>query len=261
MSIAEDSDLQRGSTGDMARWSWTVALAGVACALAVCGLALLLLDARGKANRYPPDGTVVRQVITASTGPEAMYRLEQSGMKGAYIIQLGTNPAAAPMGFASAVPTDSAADGRIYPFPVVDAQRFYVQNLSSETYMTVALRTGLARRVDHVVPPGLYDTIRQSALSEPDPDIIVQTDRVRINLQGEVRQVFPVMPRTREPFVLLVNASYFSEVAPEEAARSLTPYLSLLTYIVVSEDLDDTSIDDAVRGRAGEFIALMVGAG
>ena len=85
--------------------------------------------------------------------------------------------------------------------------------------MLVAARTNLARKVDHVVDASLFEQVRQSALTDPSPDIRATEDSVRVNLQGEVRRILPRLPRTREPFALLVNASYFSQLSPRQLAK------------------------------------------
>lgn len=251
------SHMSKSRLGDPVGFSWPVAIVGIVAIAVVCALTLVLLDNVGRSARRPVDGTVVGQLISASTGAEAMYRLEQTGLRAAYIIQMGTNAAYEPLDFSAAISTESIRPDSVYPLRVVDAQRFYVENLNSQTYMIVAARTGLARKIDHVVPPALYEEIRQSASEGSDSDITVMRDHVRINLEGEVRRVLSAMPKTNERFVLLVNASYFAQATPEEVAEILRPYSAHMTYIVVSEDQDDPTIGAATRDRAKQFIALL----
>lgn len=249
-----------GQVSDRVRtMTWPIAAISIVALMLVCALALLMLDAQGRSARVPHDGTVSRNLIVASTGVEALARLEQTGMKGAYLIQLGADSAFAPVDFSSSIPTDSIRADAVYPFRLVDVQRYYVENLRSDNYMLVAARTGLARKVDHVVAPGLFQEVRESALRDSSPDITVLRDSVTINSSGEVRRILPRLPRTSERFVLLVNASYFAQIAPETLAEALQPFLAQISYIAVSEEQDDPSVDAATREQARRFVELLAG--
>lgn len=238
--------------------SWSFALWGLFALALVLVASVLGLGVLGTSGRVPRDGAVQDQLIMASSGIDALARLEQTGMRGAYLIQLGTDSAFSTLDFASAIATDSILPDRAYPFPLVDVQSYYVQSLRPDNYTLVAARTGLARKVDHVVSPQLFNQVRESALSDPDPDISVAGDSVRINLQGEVRHILPRLPRTKERFAILINASYFSQTTPEALLEALRPYFGQISYIAVSEDADDPSVEPAARDSARRFVDLLV---
>lgn len=254
-ALAADDAHHVGSAFTM---TWPLALLGLGTLMLVCILTLITFDNWGRSVRNPPDGSADRQLITASSGVEAIVKLEAAGLRGIYLIQLTTNEAFAPVEFASAVATDAGKPGHVYPAPAVDVEQYFVQSLNSENYMLVAARTGLARKVDQVLPPSTFERARKSLLAEGDSAITVTVDSIRMNAEGEVRHLLPSIPSTEEDFVLLVNASYFSEVSPQKLASDLRPFASRISYIAVSTDEDDNWVDDAARQRAMEFTELIV---
>ncbi len=237
--------------------TWPVCLMSVGVLVLACALAFVTLDNWGRSRRVPRDGSGRHELFVAGSGIEALSKLEQTGMRGAYLIRLGASPAFARIDFTGAVPTDSVKPGRAYPPPAVDVQRYYVQNLQPANYMLVAARTELARKIDQVLPPSVFGQFREASLANPSPDVTVGTDSVRIDSEGEVRHVLSRLPETTEDFALLVDASYFSETSPQHLLDELRPRASQISFIAVSTDDGDPQVDDATRQRTREFASLV----
>jgi hypothetical protein len=232
----------------------------VAAALAVvaalaCALALARLHAAGVASRAGGSprrlGDPALQVITVRTSRELHAALVEQGVRGRVLVSVGRY-----LHFRE-MPTDAAWAGNDrLPLRVFDLVPAYEERVDRMSHLWLAVRAGLAREVRHVVPPATFREKRAAALAEDTDVVSIGAHEIVLHHWGARRTISDRLPRSAEPVVLVIDASWF-ELGDAGALRRDLERSGLTADLVAISLAED---DPAVGARSrDELLALAAG--
>ncbi len=131
--------------------------------------------------------------------------------------------------------------------------------LSSRNFLFMAMRTGIAREVIHIVPDEIYfERYRRQA-----EGVTVRENETYVPFFGSPRTITTLsfFEARREPVLLYISASFFREYEPEELFGQLLGKGLKTDYAVLCMSFDDADVGDEERLRLKRFEMLLGGAG
>lgn len=233
---------------------WLMAL-GIA---ALCVLALWYADASGRSARRGPDARGPR-VLTANTSRELYALLTASGAHGARLVYLSA--------YLHFVPEDAAPEsvvvGSFVPIPGHSLLRAYEHGLDHTNFLWLLMQAGVARRVEHVLPPGKYASRMKDA--EGVSGLWVRDGYALTHEYGSARVLSPApMPSDNADVLLLgIDASYMAHAGAEDvlgmiASSGMSPDLVVLNMALDNPDVTESG-REGLRALAPEVEALAGG--
>lgn len=236
---------------------WGLVVAGLALiAVSIVG-SLIAFDQYGRSSRVPLAAGGAPEVLLAPTGPAAVLSLESRGVRGARVLEAGRQLSAKPVDLGGVVTTNVAE--AVYPPPALDAAAAYRSLISTDNYLYVATRLGVARRLERLTTMADF-TARLEAGEEAGVEgAQAGATAIHLNENGETRFVYATLPRIDDDIVLLVNASYFLDGTPEQLRQELRKSGARLGLVVIVTDEGDPTVDDAARDKAVQFGELIAG--
>jgi len=233
---------------------WLMALAIVA----LCALALWYADASGRSARRGPDGSQTR-VLTVSNSRELYTLLSGSGAHGARLVYMSAHLHFVPE---DAAP-ESAVAGSFVPIPGYSLLAAYERGLDHTNFLWLLMQAGVARRVEHVLPPGEYASRMRDA--EGSAGLWVRGGHAITHEYGSARVLSPApMPSDNADVVLLgMDASYMAHAGAEDvlgmiASSGMSPALVVLNMALDNPDVTESG-RETLRALFPEIESLVGG--
>lgn len=215
-------------------------------ALALVAMLLTLVGREGREWPVPSE----RRVVIVRTSADLLAELEASGVRGATLVYLSRFLHFVPV--ARAVPADAL---RI-PVETFDLGEAHVSRVDPKNVLWLALESGVAREVVHVLPAEDYFQKRQ-ALSAGGADIWFEHDRVVTHSTGSRRTIADSVPLDRldGPFMVAVDASYLDGESPGDVDTVLATVDLESVPIILNRAEDNPDVSDFGRRRL-DLLAL-----
>lgn len=133
----------------------------------------------------------------------------------------------------------------------------YERHLNHENVLWVAMQNGLARKIHHVLPPNGYARKKEELLGAAGGYF---SEGVYVTSYfGGLRYISDRPPRTREPVVILVDASYMAETNAPALVRGLWESGLKVDSLIFCMAEDSPDVSDDERGRLREAARLFAG--
>jgi len=220
---------------------------------ALVGAAVLFLQAiNGKATaarRWPAaERSVVRTAIQADG-----YRIfKESGLWGAHVVHFGRH--------FHLMPYFPHERSEPVPFPIVthDVRPLYEQGIDSHSWLFIANRNGLVRKVTAVLPDS--DFREKVDAMESDVSFRAYRGGYRGYAYDMPREIYPVsnFACPDEPVVVNVDAGAFVDgVRPEMLSAALQQQCPDIRMLLLVDSTDNAAVTDEMREDLGRFQALV----
>jgi hypothetical protein len=231
-------------------------------ALAIAGLCMLALwyaDASGRNARRGPDSAQPR-VFVVSESRELYTLLTSSGVHGARLVYMSA--------YLHFVPVDAEPEsdlaGSFVPIPGYNLLGAYERVLDHTNFLWLLMQAGVARRVEHVLPPDEYAGRMRSA--EGSAGLWLRDGYALTHEDGSPRVMSPaLLPSSdRADVVLLgIDASYMAHAGGADVLRmiaspGMSPALVILNMAVDNPDVTESG-REAMRALSPEVESLVRG--
>lgn len=227
-----------------------------AVALLACAAALHRLGERGAARRIhgapSRPAALARDASVTRTARELHARYARLGGRGRVLVSASRYLHFQDPGL------DAPVSSR-FPLHLSDVVSAYEGRVDVTSHLWVAMRSGIAREIVHVVPPATLAEKRAAARRDDTDVVSVGEHEIVLHHWGSRRVISDAVPSLAEPAVLLVDASYFEVVEPGELLGRIER--SGLTVDVLALCLAEDNPEVGARGREGlaRFAALLEG--
>lgn len=143
-----------------------------------------------------------------------------------------------------------------FPIRVFDLPDRYEKRVTPQNLLWIALQTGIARRIHHLVPPDTLD----EKLGQIGPRPVgarVRGRRILTHEHGSPRVVADAFPVAPEPVLLSVDASYFEARDPGEFLEEMRRASLNADRIVLCRSEDNEEVGPEARARLDELAARL----
>lgn len=211
------------------------------------------LDRHGRRARvFLPPGPSGEPPLAAMVldDPVAVYRWwRELGVAGRIVLYAGDR-------WSSLVPPqlELPLENAAYPMAVVNpAAVIEREQLTADTFLYVASRTGVARRVDALLSPEGFREMR--AVAADARNAAVEPDRLFMTSNGFPRTFYHSagLRTAGEPVLLYVGASWFRTGTAEELGRALTRAGMRADVVAICLERNDASLPPAARDALVRF--------
>ncbi len=233
--MSSESDSKATSTPDSSTGGWFNVGFGVLVVAALIGSALFL-SARGGASRFVEADT--RQVSTSRGLVDATDDLRARG-----VVVLG---ASAHLGY-TPVELKTPPNALKWPIEERDLNAYFRAGVSRDSWVWVLAKTGVARRIDYLMPEAEYARRVAEGRAKGFPGISADGTSILANDEGYLRHISDRISREGGPLLLVVDASYFDFATPDELFARLSELSTLPTAVVMNAAKDDPNVSDAAR--------------
>lgn len=217
----------------------------------LCFLLLVSIDRKAAAKRKIPEG---RQQQVVRVGSQAdVYRIfKAAGLWGAHVVHFGQH-----FYLMSYFPHEQSSP---VPFPIesADVRPLYEQGIDSHTWLFIANKTGLVRRVTAVIPAAVFRD-KEEAL-EKDFSFRPHRGGFQGYSYDMPREVFPVSDFLcpEGPVVVNVDAGVFvDDLRPERLYASLKQRCPDIRMFLLVDSRDDKEVTDEMRKDLSTFEGLV----
>lgn len=235
-----------GARAPLARRGWAAVAGSLVLAVGSLGFLAALgwwgASIRERSLEAPADGG--RGVLTVDSQADVYPAYRAMGGRGLQVVHLNRR-----FNMVETIPRELT---RTRPFPLAlrDPAAVFEGELTADTWLYVATRTGLVRGVVSVLPGstfrGLLDALRQS----PDFSGDGRSFRGRIVEAPRIVTTLERLPALDGPVVVNVDAGYFVDRAvPGAVALALRRAYPDVRALVLVRSLDEPGIDEDMRGR------------
>jgi len=199
-------------------------------------LAVVILSSVGTGSRR-----VDAVLATSDTAQEVVTAAGEMHAHGCVLLV-----ATQDLGYASYLssPTPEALK---WPVDVPD----YVAEMTSvsqrDNWAYVLARTGVARRIDYVLPESAYRAKVEAGRAGGFPGIARDGSHIAANDEGYLRYISTRPMKLGSPLVLIVDASYFIQGTSEELLSSMNQLPTLPAAVIIYRATDDPEVTDDVR--------------
>lgn len=146
---------------------------------------------------------------------------------------------------------------RKFPLRMKSKVGEYERHVGHENILWVAMQNGIARKIHHVLSPDSFARKMQELRGTPGGYF---TEGAYVtNYFGGLRYISDKAPRTREPVMLLVDASYMAETDAQGLVRSLRESGLKVDSLVFCLAEESPDVSDAERDRLREAARLFAG--
>lgn len=214
-----------------------------ACALALAGLQRHGVGGRvhGAGHRIGDPELPVRAVRTAG---EVWASLVRAGGRGRVVVSISRY-----LHFQAV--DDDAFWRRATALPIelggLDA--YHAERVTDATRLWVAVRTGVAREVVHILPWPTWREKRAAALVDATDVRAVSDGEIVAHLWGSRRTLTASVPSSTEPVLLEIDASYFELSDPVQLLQDLVRAGLEADLLILNSAEDNPAVTE--RGRAG----------
>jgi hypothetical protein len=219
--------------------------------IVICLLFLIIIDRKATAMRYMPAG---RNMTVVRVGSQAdVYRVFQAaGLWGAHVVHFGQH--------FYLMPYFPHERSNPVPFPIetYDVRPLYEQGIDSHSWLFIANKTGLVRKVTAVIPDAAFRE-KVNAL-ESDFSFRPHRGGYRGYSYDMPREVFSISDFIcpAGPVVVNVDATVFVDgVKPEKLYAALQQRCSDIRMFLLVDSKDDTAVTDEMREALGTFQELV----
>lgn len=193
------------------------------------------------------------EVVAVERPEEAFRAWTRRGLRGRVVVTFSRRLNFLETGETRLIPPTSP-----FPVPVANLARLAEKELSTDTFLFVAMKSGVARELIQVVPDSDMAAKRDAAAAE---GLVFRQGRLHLPVMGSPRSItspaFFIPPR--EPVLLYVNASFFRDVAPDELLRLLVRTGTTTDCVVLASSPDDGEVSQGERERLLAFKRLLEG--
>jgi hypothetical protein len=227
--------------------------AGIAAAFILTVFVLLTAGTRSRTIGHGGDPGDVRVPKTVVDTPAQAYEhWKQGQLRGRIVISFSRTLDFVDVDDLSLIPPGSG--DRVFNLAQSAESRLDDRNL-----LFMAMRTGIAREVIHVVPGSLYADKIEAAKADRDASIV--SGKIRAPFFGSPRSIMPasLLKAPAEPVLLYINASFFLDEDPE-ALFLLLRDKRIVTDAVVLCRAGAVNAGTALeRKRFNSFVAMLGG--
>jgi hypothetical protein len=215
---------------------------------------MLMLATVGRRGRVHPAGDGLRISIISS--PEEAYRRwHASGERGRVVVSVSR--------WLNFVDIDDGAlipKGNPVPLRVTNLAAGLEKLLSPENFLCLAVKTGIAREIIHLVPDEEYPA-RLASVREVE-GAMLKGDAIMAPYIGTPRRITTLrrFKRGGEPVLLYLNASYFRYSTPEDVLAQLRKSSVSIDAAVLCLSDRDPAVSPEERDRLRRFALLLEGA-
>lgn len=214
---------------------------------------VLALSAVGRRGRAPAVGDGTRVVMVSS--PEDVYRCwYATGERGRVVVSLSRW-----LNFVDIDEGPLLPKGNPVPLRVTNLAAGVRKQLSPENFLCLAVKTGIAREIIHLVPDEEYPA-RVAAVGVVE-GALLQGDTISVPYIGTPRRITTLKKfrREGEPVLLYLNASYFRHYAPETVMEQLRLSAVRFDGAVLCLSDGDPAVSPEERDRLRRFARLLKG--
>lgn len=234
------------------RLSSGVAIGVVSAAILVVALiSLVWVQWTGRqARRFAGEPVALSAEILpiheANTSLEVLELWRRAGVRGRRVVHLSR--------FLHFVSVDNVVPPGLEKFPVAtfDLVEAYKSRVDPRNWLWVALQEGLIREIVHVLPPADLESRRRSLVGAGS-GIWFEGDAILTHELGSRRRLMSRLPRSREPVLLTVDASFLELVPPESLGQSLRKSPLQTDLFVLSYSSDNADVTDEGRQGLDQF--------
>lgn len=218
-------------------------------AFLLAGFAATRVAERGRSLGTPGRPTVVR--VGDAKGLLAAW--DSRSIHGATVISVSGS-----LGFTPVLYDTDVVPRPGYPVQLIDLAETYRSRIVRANRMWVAMHTGVARNLYHVLPESVLASRVADGRVRGLPGISADGRHVAANEEGYVHPIGADVPHVSEPVVLVVDATYFEHGSPEGLKKALDA--AGLTYglVVLDRATDDPTVDARARAGLDRFDTLFV---
>lgn len=221
-----------------------------AAIIAAAVLLLLAINVKAIAARKLPSAE--RSVVRIATQAEGYPVFKEAGLWGAHVVHFGQHFYLMPY-----FPYERTNP---VPFPIEthDIRPLYEQGLDSHSWLFIANRNGLVRRVTAVIPDSNFKEKVDAFKS--DFSFRAYRGGYRGYLYGMPREVFPISDFVCPvgPVVVKVDAGVFIDgIRPETLASAIQQQCTDIRMIVLVDSTDDPEVTDGMRKSLDTFQGLV----
>lgn len=212
----------------------------------------IVLDHLGTRSRvirkeYLFDNAQVKK-WTVDYPDQAYYVWKENGFKGRVILSVSRR-----LNFVS--PQSELS----IPLSGVPLEQVFEQVIKPENFLRVAMNTGIAREIVHLLPRFEFDEQFSNATNKSEAT--AANGIINAPYFGSPRTIttLPLSKPPKEPVLLFINASIFRDYTPEELHKQLVASGINADAIIYCRSLDDKQISDEERARLRDFELMMGG--
>jgi hypothetical protein len=144
-----------------------------------------------------------------------------------------------------------------YPVKRLNLSKEYEKRVNNKNVLRVAMKTGIARMIYHLVSPEVYkeqtrlieDGIRDGTIK----DIWLSADKISTHERGSERVVTVSMPDLSESVLLVLDASYFSYADEGILNRLLNESKIETDLLIFNLERDNADVTMLERQRLKAF--------
>ncbi len=189
--------------------------------------------------------------LSVNYSDEAYKVWQQKGFKGRVVVALSRRLNFVNNGMENLIPPMS------FPLKVFNLSKAIEGRLKSDNFLFVAMETGIAREIISVVPEKIYPEKREAA--KGIEGVSVKEGRIKVPNLGSPREitVMPFFKATKEPALLYISASFFSDYEPGELLGLLKKAGIKTDLVILCRSLDDNDVTDKDREKLRVFEMLL----
>jgi hypothetical protein len=192
------------------------------------------------------------QIFIANDSAELYSLWKDRGMYGRIVVNVGNY-----LHFVAIDRGDIYQQRSEYPVSRLSLADEYEKMVSNRNVLRVAMQSGIARAIFHVVSPEVFkekyalveNGLREGSLN----NIWLSDDRIITNERGSERIITTVMPYTREPVLLVIDASFFSYGDEDLLSRILNESDLETDLLIFNLEAGNTNVAMDARRRLKEF--------
>jgi hypothetical protein len=225
------------------------------CSALLLAATLVGLAAWGKSSRSAgPAVTIGRgrvEVISVPRPEDAFLTWSRRGYRGRVVVTFSRRLNFLETGETRLIPATSA-----FPVQVGNLSRLAEKELAKENFLSIAMKSGIARELVQVVPESEMAGKIAAAAAE---GVTPRHGMLKLPVQGSPRTITtPVSFVTpKEPVLLYVNASFFRETELADLLRLLEGRGLATDCVVLATSDDDPEVTPVERERLKVFRGLL----
>lgn len=186
-------------------------------------------------------------VIHVADSRELVDALAATGTRGVVVLS-----ATADLGY-SPVQLASPSDLLRWPIETRDLREHYTAGVSRVSWGWVLAKTGIARRIDYLMPSAAYRVRVDEGRSMGFPGISADGTHIVANDEGYLRFISDRTSPSADSYVLIVDASYFQEGTAVELSARLAELPVPPRAVVTNAAQDDPEVSAGARAALDEL--------
>lgn len=221
---------------------------GIAAAFVGVALQMRHLGTSGRAYGTAESLADGRLPVRVARTTAQLYSLwKESGYRGRRLVHLSRF-----LHFVEPEPPAATVEMTAFPVRTFDLLAHWEREVSAKNVLWLALRSGVVRRVDHVLPAAELDA-RRAGLDPRTPGVRFKGRRILTHELGSPRVLSDELPVTEEPVLFAVDASYFYTEEPAALLRRLRGSRLVSELVVLCRSDDNPDVGAAERERLDEL--------